>query len=81
MSEAPVNAFYAAINSGEAAMGLGMLAEDVRWRRPPDVPVTGTIEGLDEARKMWRAFGGSLQIAEVWEFRSLPEAQALLSQS
>lgn len=122
-AEAPVAAFYAAINSGELERGLGLLDHEVRWHRPPDVPITGTIEGIGGVRKMWSAFTGSLQsfeiepgrlqatgelvlapitmkgegeggsfefggvqvfrvadgrIAEVWEFRSLPEARALI---
>jgi ketosteroid isomerase-like protein len=124
--EALVQALYRAINAGEPADGLGMLAEDVLWHRPPDVPVTGTVEGAEKVGKMWRAFtenvtgfeinpsrlelsgdmvlapitmrgtgkdgkspfefGGAQvfriedgRIAEVWEFRSLPEARALFS--
>ena len=95
----------------------------MRWHRPPDVPITGTVEGAEAVAKMWRSFGGSLdsfeirpsrteaqgdrvmapitmrgsgpngdfefggaqvfrvedgRIAEVWEFRSLPEARELL---
>ena len=96
----------------------------MRWHRPPDVPITGTVDGAEGVAKMWRAFAGSLEsfeiaptrfesdgelvmapvtmrgsgsggdfefggaqvfrvaagrIAEVWEFRSLPEARELLS--
>jgi ketosteroid isomerase-like protein len=122
MSE-PVVAFYAAISDGDHERAGSLLAEDVRWHRPPDVPITGTVEGADEVRRMWASFAGSLdsfeiaptrfesggglvlapvtmrgsgergsfefggaqvfrvedgRIAEVWEFRSLPEARALL---
>lgn len=124
--EAIVASLYAAINSGAAGDGLAMLAGDVRWHRPPDVPITGTIDGAEKVGKMWRAFSegitsfeiaasrlevsgdmvlapitmsgtgkdgkssfefGGVQvfrlendlIAEVWEFRSLPEARELLS--
>lgn len=122
-SEDAVRALYAAINAGEPAEGLGMLADDVRWHRPPDVPITGTIEGAESVAKMWRSFTGALEsfeirpsrleakadrvlapitmrgtgangtfefggaqvfrvdgdrIAEVWEFRSLPEAREVL---
>lgn len=120
----PVEAFYAAINAGRAVEGLEMLAPEMRWHRPPDVPITGTVEGSEAVRKMWSAFGGSLEsfeiepsrlevngdmalapitmrgsgargsfefggaqvfrvadglIAEVWEFRSLPEARERLA--
>jgi uncharacterized protein len=123
MSEA-VEAFYAAISEGELERAGTLLAEDVRWHRPPDVPVTGTVEGAEEVARMWASFSGSLdsfevvptrfesgaglvlapvtmrgsgprgsfefggaqifrvtdgRIAEVWEFRSLPEARELLS--
>ena len=121
-----VEALYGAINAGEADDGLGMLAAEVRWHRPPDVPITGTVEGAEKVAKMWRSFTenvtgfeiepsrlevsgemvlapitmrgtgrdgkssfefGGVQvfrvadgvIAEVWEFRSLPEARELLS--
>jgi ketosteroid isomerase-like protein len=120
-----VRGFYEAINEGEIDRAVGLLAEDVRWSRPPDVPVTGTLEGVEAVRKMWRAFAGALEsfeieptgldvhgdqvlaritmrgegpnggggfefagaqvfrvrgdrVAEVLEFRSLPEAQAAL---
>ena len=121
-----VEAFYRAINAGDAEDGLGMLSADVRWHRPPDVPITGTVEGAKNVGRMWRAFTQNVtgfeiapsrlevngdmvlvpitmrgtgkdgkspfefagvqvlrvdggMIAEVWEFRSLPEARALLS--
>jgi ketosteroid isomerase-like protein len=120
-----VKRFYESINDGEIDLAIGLLSEDVRWSRPPDVPVTGTLEGTEAVRKMWRAFAGNLErfeieptglephgdrvlaritmrgqgqdgsgafefagaqvfrvrdkaIAEVLEFRSLPEAQAAL---
>jgi ketosteroid isomerase-like protein len=125
-AEAAVAALYAAINAGEAEGGLEMLAAGVRWHRPPDVPITGTVEGAEKVAKMWRAFTENVtgfeiepsrlevsgdkvlapitmrgtgkdgkspfefggvqvfrvadgEIAEVWEFRSLPEARELLS--
>ena len=121
-----MTALYAAINAGEAEDGLGMLSADVRWHRPPDVPITGTVEGAKKVGRMWRAFTENVtgfeiepsrlevkgqmvlapitmrgtgkdgkssfefagvqvlrvdggMIAEVWEFRSLPEARELLS--
>ena len=118
----PVEALYEAINGGGGVREL--LSEDVRWHRPPDVPITGTVEGAAAVAKMWHSFAGSLKsfeiapsrlevsgdrvlapitmrgsgadgdfefggaqvfrvtegrIAEVWEFRSLPEARELLS--
>ena len=119
-----VQSFSSAVNAGELERALEMLAPDVRWHRPPDVPITGTLEGTEQVGKMWRAFMGSLErfevvlgrfehggdrvlatvtfrgggdrgdfefsgaqvftvrdglIAEVHEFRSLPEARELLS--
>jgi ketosteroid isomerase-like protein len=125
-AEETVRAFYDALNSGRLEDALGLLAADVRWSRPPDVPVTGTLEGVAEVRRMWVALSESLEsfevvptgfeasgsallaivtmrgtapdgrgdfefggcqvfrmregeIAEVREFRSLPEARELLS--
>ena len=122
--EAAVRRFYEAINAGDAVGADVLLDPGVRWHRPPDVPVTGTIEGAEAVGRMWAAFGrgvdaleispsrfefgaglllapvtfrgsgrsgdfefGGAQvfrvadglIAEVWEFRSLPEARALLT--
>ena len=122
--ERVVEAFSAAINDGRTDEALELLTPDVRWHRPPDVPITGTLEGTEQVGKMWRAFMGSLErfevvpgrfehgggrvlatvtfrgsgergdfefsgaqvftirdglIAEVHEFRSLPEARGLLS--
>lgn len=58
---ATVGAFFEAINDGNVDEAVGLLAEDVRWSRPPDVPVTGTLEGVEAVRKMWRAFSASLR--------------------
>ena len=122
--ERVVEAFSAAINDGRTDEALELLTPDVRWHRPPDVPITGTLEGTEQVGKMWSAFMGSLErfevvpgrfehdgdrvlatvtfrgggdrgdfefsgaqvftirdglIAEVHEFRSLPEARALLA--
>jgi ketosteroid isomerase-like protein len=121
-----VEAFYGAINGGDGDGARETLREDVRWHRPPDVPITGTVEGAEKVAKMWRAFTENVtgfaiepsrfeesgemvlapitmrgtgkdgkspfefggvqvfriadgEIAEVWEFRSLPEARELLS--
>lgn len=129
MSEEPpgastVRSLYAAIASGDLGAAAALLDPAVLWHRPPDVPVTGTLEGAEEVRGMWEAFAGSLErfeivpsrfeagagllmapvtfrgsspsgefefggaqvfsvanglIAEVWEFRSLPEARELLA--
>ena len=120
-AEETVEAFYDAVNEGR--VDDAPLANDVLWHRPPDVPITGTVEGAESVAKMWRSFGGSLEsfeirpsrleangervmapitmsgsgpngsfefggaqvfrveesrIAEVWEFRSLPEAGEVL---
>ena len=127
MSEADervIEAFAEAVNAGDLERGLGLLSPEVRWHRPPDVPITGTLEGPEQVGKMWRAMMGPLErfevvpgrfehgagrvlatvtfrgggergdfefsgaqvfaihdgrIAEVHEFRSLPEARELLS--
>jgi ketosteroid isomerase-like protein len=60
-----VERFYGAINGGEIDLAIGLLSEDVRWSRPPDVPVTGTLEGTEAVRKMWRAFAGALERFEI----------------
>lgn len=49
-------AFYDAVNDGELEDASALLAEDVRWTRPPDVPLTGTIEGRAKVEQMWRSF-------------------------
>jgi ketosteroid isomerase-like protein len=124
--EETVAAFYAAVNNGRIDETAALLTEDVRWHRPPDVPITGTVEGAEKVGRMWRAFTENVEgfeispsrlevsgemvlapitmrgtgrdgkssfefagvqvfrlagseIAEVWEFRSLPEARALIS--
>ncbi|MSO40673.1 MAG: nuclear transport factor 2 family protein [Solirubrobacterales bacterium] len=120
-----LKSLYEAINRGEIDRALEAMAQDVRWSRPPDVPITGTLEGIDQVERMWRAFLGSSgrfeieptsfeqngdrvlaqvtmrgggedgvgsfefsgaqvfrlaegRILEVHEFRSLPEARAVL---
>ena len=60
-----VERFYEAINDGEIDLAVGLFAEDVRWSRPPDVPVTGTLEGVEAVRKMWRAFAGNVERFEI----------------
>ena len=122
--ERVIEDFSSAVNSGSIDEALALLAPDVHWHRPPDVPITGTLEGAEQVGKMWRALMGPLErlevvpsrfehggdrvlatvtfrgsgesgdfefsgaqvftirdglIAEVHEFRSLPEARELLS--
>ena len=48
-----VRAFYRAVNEGSPDEAIALLSEDVRWNRPPDVPVTGTLEGAEAVRKMF----------------------------
>ena len=60
-----VRAFYEAINRGEVAQALDALDQSVTWSRPPDVPITGTEEGIDAVRRMWTAFTGSLESFEI----------------
>jgi ketosteroid isomerase-like protein len=61
-----VRAFYAAVNGdGGADEAVGLLSEDVRWHRPPDVPLTGTLEGVEAVRKMFRAFGEPLERFQI----------------
>ena len=38
--------------------GLQLLTPDVRWHRPPDVPITGTLEGTEKCERMWAGFDG-----------------------
>ena len=70
-SRATVEAFYAAINERRMEDAIGWLAGDVRWRRPPDVPIE--FGGCQVFR-----FDDGL-IAEVHEVRSLDQGRALLS--
>ena len=62
---AVAQAFYDAINDSRLEQALALLSADVRWSRPPDVPVTGTIEGVGGVERMWRAFTGSLESFEI----------------
>ena len=64
-SRATVEAFYAAINERRMKDAIGWLAGDVRWRRPPDMPIAGTVEGSERVRRMWLAFTGSLERFEI----------------
>jgi ketosteroid isomerase-like protein len=48
--------FYEALNEGDVDGAVDLLAPEVSWDRPPDVPVTGTVNGRDEIREMWAAF-------------------------
>ena len=60
-----VRRLYRAINEGELDDAIDLLAEGVRWSRPPDVPITGTLEGVDAIRGMWQSVTGALQAFEV----------------
>ena len=60
-----VRAFYRAVNEGSPDEAIALLSEDVRWNRPPDVPVTGTLEGAEAVRKMFLAFGEPLESFEM----------------
>jgi ketosteroid isomerase-like protein len=57
--------FYEALNEGDVDGAVALLAPEVSWDRPPDVPVTGTVHGREEIRKMWASFveqAGSFEI-------------------
>ena len=56
---------YRAINEGELDNAIELLAEDVRWSRPPDVPITGTLKGVEAIRGMWRGVTDALQAFEI----------------
>jgi ketosteroid isomerase-like protein len=60
-----VRSFYEAINEGGPDEAVRLLAEDITWSRPPDVPISGTLEGVEAIRKMWRAMTGSLDRFEI----------------
>jgi len=60
-----VGSFYEAINRGDVDQAIEALGKDVTWSRPPDVPITGTEEGVEAVRKMWTAFTGSLESFEI----------------
>ncbi len=60
-----VRAFYEAINGGGPDEAVRLLREDVTWDRPSDVPITGTLEGVEAIRKMWKAMTESLERFEI----------------
>ena len=60
-----MQAFYDAINERRMDDALERLTGDVLWHRPPDVPITGTVEGVERVRRMWVAFTGSLEAFEI----------------
>lgn len=62
---AVVRSFYEAFNTGRLEEALETLAEDVRWSRPPDVPIAGTVEGRPGVERMWEAATGSLESFEI----------------
>lgn len=63
--ERAIEAFSSAVNSGSIDEALALLAPDVHWHRPPDVPITGTLEGVEQVGKMWRALMGPLDRFEI----------------
>ena len=60
-----VSSFSEATNSRAIDSALALLADDVRWSRPPDAPITGTRRAPMQVRKMWRALIDSLESFEV----------------
>ena len=64
-NERVVSQFYEAINGTRMDEALAPLDPEVRWHRPPDVPITGTVEGAERVRKMWTAFTGALERFEI----------------
>jgi ketosteroid isomerase-like protein len=54
--------------------------EDITWSRPPDVPISGTLEGVEAIRKMWRAMTGSLQHFEIEPTRYEHSGDRVLAQ-
>ena len=48
--------FYEALNEGDVEGAVALLAPEVSWDRPPDVPVTGTVNGREEIQEMWASF-------------------------
>jgi ketosteroid isomerase-like protein len=75
-----VRAFYEAINGGGPDEAVGLLSEGVLWTRPPDVPISGTLEGVEAIRKMWRAMTGSLEHFEIEPTRYEESGDRVLAQ-
>ena len=57
--------FYEALNEGDVDGAVGLLAPEVSWDRPPDVPITGTVNGREEVRKMWASFTDTAGAFEI----------------
>lgn len=57
--------FYEALNEGDVDGAVALLAPEVSWDRPPDVPITGTVDGRDEVRKMWASFADATGAFEI----------------
>ena len=57
--------FYEALNEGDVDGAVALLAPEVSWDRPPDVPITGTVHGRDEIRKMWASFAQNAGAFEI----------------
>ena len=74
-----VRAFYRAVNEGSSGEAVALLSEDVRWHRPPDVPITGTLEGAEAVRKMFLAFGEPLERFEMEPGELREVAQAIVA--
>ena len=77
---AVVREFFDAINSGDVDEAIGLLSPEVRWSRPPDVPITGTLEGVEAVRKMWRAFAGSVDRFEMEPTRFESDGERVLAE-
>ena len=57
--------FYEALNEGDVDGAVALLAPEVSWDRPPDVPITGTVNGRDDIREMWASFAGAAGALEI----------------
>ena len=57
--------FYEALNEGDVDGAVALLAPEVSWDRPPDVPVTGTVNGRDDIREMWASFADAAGKFEI----------------
>jgi ketosteroid isomerase-like protein len=64
-TESVARGWYAAFNAGRFEEALAILADDVTWARPPDVPITGTVTGRDEVMRLWRAATDRLESFEI----------------
>ena len=60
-----VERFYEALNEGDTEGAVALLAPEVSWDRPPDVPITGTVNGREEIREMWASFAEATGAFEI----------------